>query len=176
MIKRPEGAQLKLAPGFSAEEYLTDFKVPRFMLLGSHGEMLVADSAKDGQGCVWIYPDIAKDKERRVLIGKLDRPYGLAFWKDYLYVGETTSIKRYKYNAKTLTAGPGQEIISLAGFDRDHWTRSLLFDRKGQKLYAGVGSQSNVDAGEDPHRAAINRYSPDGSGHELYATETLGWN
>ena len=63
LIKRPEGAQLKLAPGFSAEEYLTNFKVPRFMLLGSHGEMLVADSARNGEGCVWIYPDIAKEQE-----------------------------------------------------------------------------------------------------------------
>jgi len=172
VIKRPEGAQLKLAQGFSAEEYLTDFKVPRFMLLGSHGEMLVADSARDGEGCVWIYPDIAKSKERRVLIEKLDRPYGLAFWKEYVYVGETTSVKRYKYDAKAKTAGTGEEIASLAGFDRGHWTRSLLFDRKGEKLYVGVGSASNVDAGENPNRAAINRYNPDGSGHDLYATGT----
>jgi glucose/arabinose dehydrogenase len=172
VIKRPEGAQLKLAPGFHATEYLADFKVPRFMLLGAHGELLVADSAKDGEGCVWIYPDMEKSKDRRVLVGKLDRPYGLAFWKDYVYVGETTSIKRYKYDAKAMTAGPGEEIASLAGFDRGHWTRSLLFDRKGEKLYVGVGSQSNVDAGENPNRAAINRYNPDGSGHELYATGT----
>lgn len=172
VIKRPEGAQLKLAAGFTAEEYLTDFKVPRFMLLGSHGEMLVSDSARNGDGCVWIYPDIAKSKDRRVLIGKLDRPYGLALWKDYVYVGETTSIKRYKYDAGAKTAGPGEEIASLKGFDRGHWTRSLLFDRKGEKLYAGVGSESNVDPGGDPNRAAINRYNPDGSGHELYATGT----
>ncbi len=172
VIKRPEGAQLKLAPGFKAEEYLTDFKVPRFMLLGSHGEMLVADSAKDGEGRVWIYPDIAHTKDRRVLIDKLDRPYGIAFWKDYVYVGEPTSIKRYKYDASAKTAGSGQEIASLAGFDRGHWTRSLLFDRKGEKLYVGIGSQSNVDAGENPNRAAINRYNPDGSGHDLYATGT----
>jgi len=172
VIKRPEGAKLKFAPGFSAEEYLTDFKVPRFMLLGSHGEMLVADSAKDGEGCVWIYPDIGKSKDRRVLVAKLDRPYGLAFWKDYVYVGETTSIKRYKYDSVAKTAGPGEEVVSLAGFDKGHWTRSLLFDRKGEKLYVGIGSASNVDAGENPNRAAINRYNPDGSGHELYATGT----
>jgi glucose/arabinose dehydrogenase len=172
VIKRPEGAQLKLAKGFTAEEYLTDFKVPRVMLLGSHGEMLVSDSARNGEGCVWIYPDIAKSKDRRVLISKLDRPYGLAFWKDYVYVGEPMSIKRYKYDAKAMTAGAGEEIASLAGFDRGHWTRSLLFDRKGEKLYVGVGSQSNVDAGENPNRAAINRYNPDGSGHDLYATGT----
>lgn len=172
VIKRPDGAQLKLAQGFSIEEYLTDFKVPRFMLLGSHGELLVADSARNNEGSVWVYPDIAHSKDRRVLIEKLDRPYGIALWKDYIYVGEPTSIKRYKYDAKAKTAGPGEEIISLKGFDRGHWTRSLLFDRKGEKLYVGVGSGSNVDAGEDPHRAAINRYNPDGSGHELYATGT----
>jgi glucose/arabinose dehydrogenase len=172
VIKRPEGAELKLAKGFHAEEYLTDFKVPRIMLLGSHGEMLVSDSARNGEGCVWIYPNIAKSKDRRVLIDKLERPYGLAFWKDYLYVGEPTSVKRYKYDAKTMTAGAGEEIASLAGFDRGHWTRSLLFDRKGEKLYVGVGSASNVDAGENPNRAAINRYNPDGSGHELYAAGT----
>ena len=172
VIERPEGAQLKLAQGFSAEEYLTDFKVPRFMLLGANGEMLVADSAREGQGCVWIYPDIASSKDRRALIENLDRPYGLAFWKDYVYVGETTSIKRYKYDAKAKTAGPGEEIASLAEFDKGHWTRSLLFDRKGEKLYVGVGSASNVDAGENPNRAAINRYNPDGSGHDLYATGT----
>jgi glucose/arabinose dehydrogenase len=172
VIKRPEGAQLKLAKGFTVEEYLTDFKVPRVMLLGSHGEMLVSDSARNGEGCVWIYPDIAKSKDRRVLIEKLDRPYGLAFWKDYVYVGEPTSIKRYKYDAKAMTAGAGEEIASLAGFDRGHWTRSLLFDSKGERLYVGVGSQSNVDAGENPNRAAINRYNPDGSGHDLYATGT----
>jgi glucose/arabinose dehydrogenase len=142
------------------------------MLLGSNGEMLVSDSARNNEGCVYIYPDIAKSKDRRVLIDKLDRPYGLALWKDYLYVGEPTSVKRYKYDAKAMTAGPGEEIASLDGFDRGHWTRSLLFDRKGEKLYVGVGSQSNVDAGENPNRAAINRYNPDGSGHDLYATGT----
>jgi hypothetical protein len=30
-----------------------------------------------------------------------------------------------------------------------------------------VGSESNVDAGEDPMRAAIHRYNPDGTGHEF---------
>jgi glucose/arabinose dehydrogenase len=110
--------------------------------------------------------------DRRKLIAGLDRPYGLAFWHEYLYVGEPESIKRYKYDAKAMTAGPGEEVISLKGFGHGHWTRSLLFDRAGQKLYVGVGSGSNVSPGEDPVRAAINRYNPDGSGHETYASGT----
>jgi glucose/arabinose dehydrogenase len=39
-------------------------------------------------------------------------------------------------------------------------------------MYVGVGSASNVSAGEDPRRAAINRYNPDGSGHEIFVSGT----
>ena len=87
-------------------------------------------------------------------------------------MGEPESIKRYKYDTKTMTAGPGEEVISLKGFGHGHWTRSLLFDRAGQKLYVGVGSGSNVSPGEYPVRAAINRYNPDGSGSAA-ATDAL---
>jgi glucose/arabinose dehydrogenase len=67
---------------------------------------------------------------------------------------------------------PGAEVVSLAGFEKGHWTRTVLFDRKAEKMYLAVGSGSNVDAGEDPRRAAINRYNPDGSGHEIFASGT----
>jgi glucose/arabinose dehydrogenase len=139
------------------------------MLLGPGGEILLADSA-EGSGAVYALQN--NGKTRKKLISGLDRPYGLALWKDYLYVGETTSIKRYRYDAKNLTVGQGQEIIPLHNFPRGHWTRSLLFDRQGSKLYVGIGSGSNVSPGEDPMRAAINRFNPDGSGHEIYASGT----
>jgi len=168
VVSRPNGAQLKLPAGFEIEEYLTDFQVPRFMLLGPNQELLISDSARNGKGCVWVF----HGKDRKKLIDGLDRPYGLALWKEYLYVGETTSIKRYKYDSKALTAGPGQEVVSLKNFGDGHWTRSILFDRKDEKMYIGIGSQSNVDRGEDPMRAAINRYNPDGSGHEIFASGT----
>ena len=90
--------------------------------------------------------------------------------EEYLYVAETNSIKRYLYNASSLSVGRGEPIISLEGMEEGHWTRSLLFDREGKKLYVGIGSEQNVEAGEDPRRAAINRYNPDGSGHEIYAS------
>ena len=97
------------------------------------------------------------------------QPYGLAYHDGYLYVGESDSVKRYPYDSKAMTAGPGQEIISLKGIDRYHWTRNLLIDRAGKKLYVAVGSGSNDDTTEDPRRAAINRYNLDGTGHEFYA-------
>jgi glucose/arabinose dehydrogenase len=167
VIDQPGGAQLKLPAGFQIEAYAEGIEQPRFMLLGPSGELLVSDSIKNGS--VYV---IDRNKQRKKLLDGLDRPYGLAFWKDYLYVGEVTSIKRYKYDSKAQTAGKGEEVISLAGLDGGHWTRSLLFDRKGEKLYGGTGSRSNVSAGEDPRRAAINRYNPDGSGHEIFASGT----
>jgi glucose/arabinose dehydrogenase len=168
VIARPDGTQLQLPAGFVIEEYLTDFKVPRFMLLGPNKELLISDSAQNGQGCVWV----VQGKERKKLIENLTRPYGLALWKEYLYVGEPTSIKRYKYDSKALTAGSGEEVIAYKDYGQGHVTRSLLFDRKGEKLYVGVGSRSNVDTGEPADRAAINRYNPDGSGHEIFASGT----
>src|SRR5579872_1168298 len=167
VVERPEGSELKMPAGFQVDIYAEGFEQPRFMALGPAGELLVADSSK--VGCVWV---LDGQKSKKKLIEGLDRPYGLAFWKEYLYVGEQTSVKRYKYDAKTRTVGKGEEVISLAGLGGGHWTRSLLFDRKGEKLYVGVGSGANIETGEDPRRAAIDRYNPDGSGHEIYASGT----
>src|SRR5271165_2628140 len=93
VVTRPEGAQLKVPQGFALEEYMTGFKTPRFMLYGPSGEILLSD-ATDGGG---VYSLV--DKNRKLLIDGLDRPYGLALWKDYLYIGERTSVKRYKYDS-----------------------------------------------------------------------------
>jgi glucose/arabinose dehydrogenase len=170
VVDRPQGADLKLPNGFHVDIYAEGFERPRFMTLGPGGELLVSDSAD--HGAVYLFEDPGKPDRRKKLLEGLDRPYGLAFWKDYLYVGEQTSIKRYKYDARNHSAGKGEEVISLAGLGGGHWTRSVLFDSKGEKLYVGVGSRSNVSAGEDPRRAAINRYNPDGSGHEIFASGT----
>ena len=176
VIPQPAGAQLHVPAGFSVSVYADNFARPRYMLLGPGGELLLSDAADGPNGTVFVMPlnkaDGYQAHDSKKLIAGLDRPYGLAFWHEYLYVGEPESIKRYKYDAKAMTAGAGEEVISLKGFGHGHWTRSLLFDRAGQKLYVGVGSGSNVSPGEDPVRAAINRYNPDGSGHETYAAGT----
>ena len=173
VVEQPSGAELKLPEGFQVDIYADGFEQPRFMALGPSGEILVSDSTKNGG--VYALVDAKKNfkpAERKKLTGGLERPYGLAFWKGYLYIGEETSVKRYKYDTKNMSVGKGEEVVSLAGLGGGHWTRSLLFDSKGEKLYVGLGSRSNVSAGEDPRRAAINRYNPDGSGHEIYASGT----
>jgi glucose/arabinose dehydrogenase len=184
VVPQPEGQTLHVPQGFSIDVWAEGFDKPRFMLQGSHGEILLADSGTDAataavgsrrsSGHTGAVYAIRADQPstRKKILDNLDRPYGLAFWKNYLYVAEPQSVKRYPYDAATQTAGRGEEVVSLAGLGRGHWTRSLLFDRAGEKLYVGVGSGSNVDPGEDPRRAAINRYNPDGTGHEIFASGT----
>jgi glucose/arabinose dehydrogenase len=171
VISRPDGAQLNLPAGFNIDVYAEGFERPRFMLEGPSKEILLSDS--NANGSVYVLQDGDKDFKaewKKKIIEGLDRPYGLALWKDFLYVAETTSLKRYKYDAKNLKVdGKGEELVSLKSFDKGHWTRSILFDAKGGKIYLTVGSGSNVDAGEDPMRAAIHCYNPDGTGHEVVA-------
>ncbi|MEX2261482.1 MAG: PQQ-dependent sugar dehydrogenase [Bryobacteraceae bacterium] len=164
VIQRPAGVDLKVPQGFSIEVFAEGFEKPRFMTYGPGGEILISDSADKGT----VY--VMKPEPRKALITGLYRPFGLAFWKDYLYVAEPGSLKRYKYNAKTMSVGKGEEVVSMKGFEKGHWTRSILFDRDGRKMYLSVGSGSNVDTGEDPRRATISRYNPDGSGEEIFAS------
>lgn len=165
IVPQPDGTQLKVPQGFTVEEFASGFEKPRIMLTAPSGDILVTESVP--KGSIVVVP--AKGGERRRLLEGLDRPYGMAFWKDYLYVGEPMSIKRYKFDAKTTTAGKGEEVVSLAGFDKGHWTRSLTFNPKGDKLYIGVGSGSNATPDTDEKRATILECNPDGTGCAIYA-------
>jgi glucose/arabinose dehydrogenase len=168
VVPRPNGAELKLPKGFEFSQYSSGFERPRFMLLGPNNEVLLSDMAPGPNGAVYVLTDNGKQKKK--LIEGLDRPYGLAIAKDYLYVGEPTSVKRYKYDAKAMSAGPGEEVVAMKDFGKGHITRSILFSPKGDKMYVGVGSSGNVVEGDPAMRAAINRFNPDGSGHEIWAS------
>lgn len=182
IVPKPAGATLHLPPGFQIETYAEGFACPRFMTLGPNGEAIVTDSFRavtpsqsvlqppgppdPPMGSVWVFTG---PNQRKKLVDDLFRPYGLAFWHDYLYIAEAESVKRYKYDSKSLTLGPPQVVIGLSGLAPFHWTRNLLFDRRGEKLYVAIGSGSNHTIGEDPRRAAISRYNPDGTAGEIFA-------
>ena len=134
------------------------------MVEGPGGEVIVSDTVPNGSVIA------LRNGAKKVLISGLDRPYGLTLWREYLYVGEPESLKRYKYDSKALTAGPGEEIVSMTGFSKGHVTRTILFDERGSKLYLTIGSSGDLVTGDPEMRAAIHRYTPDGTGHEVVAT------
>jgi len=171
VIDRPDGSKLSLPEGFKIEEFSVeeDYIRPRFMILGPSQEILLSDSGErqEANGSV----SVLKAGKRKILISELDRPFGLALHEKWLYVAEPTSLKRYVYDpAKMEITSDGDEIVSFEGFGNGHWTRSILFNEDHSKFYLTCGSGSNVDVGEDPIRAALHRYNPDGSGHEIVAT------
>jgi len=182
VVPRPEGAELKVPAGFKVEEWSSGYAMPRYLVRAANNDILLAESGEraraaavgganpsDNGGAVYIFPK-GEQASRKLLIGGLDRPYGMAFYKNYFYVAETESVKRFVYDAEARTAGEGQEVVSLKGLSKGHWTRAITFD--GDKMFVSIGSGSNVDAGEDERRAAILRFNPDGSGQEIWAAGT----
>jgi len=169
VVGKPDSAKLNVPAGFSVEEFATgDFARPRIMIHGPSQEIILSDTVPNGTVFV-----LSKDgKTKKKIIEGLEKPFGLALFQGFLYVGEPGSIKRYAYDAKAQTAGKGTEIISYAGLEKGHNTRTLLIDEKASKLYVTVGSESNSTPGEDPRRAAIHQYNLDGSGHVVIATGT----
>jgi glucose/arabinose dehydrogenase len=97
---------------------------------------------------------------RSTFLEGLNSPFGMALIGNDLYVANTDAVMRYPYTpgAQRITA-PGVKLTDLpAGALNHHWTKSLIASRDGAKLYATVGSNSNVaDHGMEAEdgRAAI---------------------
>ena len=167
------GATLVLPPRFTIAPYAEGgFERPRAMALAPNGDVFVSDSRA---GKVIILRDAdrnGKAEQRFTFASDLMQPYGLAFHDQYLYVGNTNAVVRFRYQAGQTTAdGPPETIASLPGKGyREHWTRNLAFRPDGKKLYVTVGSESNVSVEPEPMRAAITEYNPDGTGKRIFAS------
>jgi glucose/arabinose dehydrogenase len=83
---------------------------------------------------------------RTIFIDHLNSPFGIVLVGDYLYVANTDAIVRFPYvPGETRITSPGGKLTDLpAGPINHHWTKSLTASPDGSKLYAGVGSNSNI--------------------------------
>jgi len=96
-------------------------------------------------------------------------PHGLALYKDWLYVAESNAVGRIHFDASTgKTRGTYQRIIDLPE-GGNHWSRSIQFG-PDNKLYVSVGSSCNVCVEQDPKRAALLRFTPEGQQAEIFAS------
>jgi glucose/arabinose dehydrogenase len=181
VIARPANARLQVPPGFSISVYADGLVDPRNMALAPNGDLFVAESEP---GRVTILRDENRDgKPDRRFVFASDRMYGafgLAFHGNYLYVGNTDAIVRFRYRpGQTVAQGEYERIVSLpAG---GHSTRNVIFNRAGTKMYIAVGSRSNVSVESDEKRAAITEANPDGKRQQIFASGLrnpvgLAWN
>jgi glucose/arabinose dehydrogenase len=166
VVSRPDGAQLQVPQGFTVEEWASGLERPRILIQAPGGEVLVAESTPKGR----VSAIASKGAAKKVLLEGLDRPYGMVLWKDYLYVSEAGAIKRYKFDAKALTATSPEEVIPLGDYVKGHTTRGLTFDPKGEKLIMTLGSEGDFAVPPQEKRAAIWRCNPDGSNCEIFAS------
>lgn len=172
VIPQPDGVALKVPQGFQVTEYASGFKKARVLLGLSDGAVLVSDAVKGG--AIYVIEDKNRDGkpdgEKRALISPVEQPYGMAVLKEYLYIAEPTSVKRYKFDQKAMTVGAGEEIIKMPEeFAKGHWTRSMTFDAKGERLYLNVGSGDNVKPDSDERRATVIECWTDGSNCHIFA-------
>ncbi|NOV20017.1 MULTISPECIES: sorbosone dehydrogenase family protein [Ensifer] len=94
---------------------------------------------------------------RSVFLEHLNSPFGMTLSNGVLYVANTDAILAFDYkDGDTTVTAQGQKIVDLpAGPINHHWTKDVIANREGTKLYATVGSNSNV--GENGIEAETNR-------------------
>ena len=192
-VPMPDGHQLTVPAGFTVTPFADALQMPRFMALSSNGDVFVAEPARNA-ATITLLRDADKDgvaEMRETFASGLNRPFGLAFWNNYLYVGNNDSIVRFAYTPGQLKAtGSAEKLVDLppsdAALDQDtatrlkidisqtrgynHWTRNVIFNPGGTKMYVTVGSATNATPESDVRRAAINEYNPDGSGHRVFSS------
>jgi glucose/arabinose dehydrogenase len=196
VVPMPDGHQLNVHAGFAVNVFADKLQFARFMALAPNGDVFLAEPVR-GAGVITVLRDANHDgvaETRETFATGLNRPFGLAFWKNYLYAGNNDSVVRFTYeNGQTRARGEAQRIAELppsdAALDEDtakrlkidisqtrgynHWTRNVIVNPAGTKLYVTIGSATNATpepAGTSVLRAAIHEYNPDGSGHRLFAS------
>jgi glucose/arabinose dehydrogenase len=105
----------------------------------------------------------------------LNSPFGMALVGDALYVANTDAIVRLPYTpGATRAAGPPQNVVDLPGGPLNHhWTKNIIASRDGTRLYATVGSNSNVGENgldKEEGRAAIWEVDLQQRSKRLFAT------
>ena len=145
---------LRVPPGFVIEVFASDLRSARTLRTGPDGLLYVALSS---QGRIVRLDQAALRPDPETVAEDLNRPYGLAFHGGDLYVGEHHQVVRLQ--------GPDftRETVVIPDLPTGgHWTREITFGADSM-LYLSVGSSCNLCVENDPRRAAVSRYRPNGS-------------
>ena len=185
VIGWPKGRMPTPAPGFEVSLFAEDFDNPRTTYALPNGDVLVVESTREwpdrpdrpdkSRNRITLFRDTKKDGKpdlREVFLTGLNMPYGMLLVGNWFYVGNTNGVVRYPYRAgETKITAKGEKVLDLPG--GGHFTRNLIADPAGRKIYIAIGSASNVDEEneweKDQRRAGIVEMNPDGSGARIFA-------
>lgn len=186
--------------GFTVKKFAGDLMNPRMIYVAKNGDIFVAESNTEVKGVKKVAAEISgkaksmktgnsanqirllRDKDgdgvaesSSVFLAGLNQPFGMLILDGHFYVANTDGIVRYPYKeGDSVISAKGTKIAALpAGGYNNHWTRNLIANADGSKIYVSVGSASNVaehGMKEEERRAAILEMNPDGSGEKIYAS------
>ncbi|MFT4093113.1 MAG: sorbosone dehydrogenase family protein [Niabella sp.] len=190
VIGWPEDLTPKAPEGFTVTRFADNLQNPRWTYIAPNGDYFVAEAGtRKTANDIILLRDADKDgrpDQRYVFLNNLNRNFGMLILGNYFYVGNTDGIYRYPYKEDdTIITVPGEKIISLyAGGYNNHWTRNIISNKDGSKIYVTVGSASNVGehgVAAEEGRALIYEANPDGTGLQIYANGLrnpvgLDWN
>ncbi|WP_343501590.1 PQQ-dependent sugar dehydrogenase [Alloyangia pacifica] len=172
------------APGLKVNAFASELLHPRWIEVLPNGDVLVAEAMQQGRppktlfdramhatmrraralgtsaNRITLWRDADGDgvaEQREIFLENQNQPFGMALVEGTFYVGNTDGIVAFPYEegAVRLT-GEGRKLVDFK--PHGHWTRSLIVSPDRTKIYAGVGSLSNIaDEGMEAEegRAAI---------------------
>jgi glucose/arabinose dehydrogenase len=195
------GAMPSAAAGLKVQAFATGLANPRSLYVLPNGDVLVVETGappapvnrpkefvmnwmekmahsrtKPGQRILLFRPGSnGLPAEKSVFLDHLRSPFGVVLVGNDLYVANTDAIVRYPYETgETHIAAYGVQLCDLpAGPIDHHWTKSLTASADGSKLYAGVGSNSNITENglqAEVGRASIWEIDRATGSHREYAT------
>jgi hypothetical protein len=155
-------ALLTAGPIKSAFDYAMFSTMKRAAAVGVSPNRITLLRDADGDGAA---------ETRDVFLEGLNQPFGMALLGDTFYVGVTDGVVAFPYvGGQRRIIAPGRKLTRFK--PGGHWTRSLLASPDGRKLFAGVGSFSNI--GErgmavEEGRAAIYELDLASGGSRIFA-------
>jgi glucose/arabinose dehydrogenase len=112
-----------------------------------------------------------------VFLSGLSSPFGMTLVGNTLYVANTDGLVKFPYvEGETTITAPAVKVTDLPGGRLNHhWTKNVIANPEGTKLYVAIGSNSN--AGEfgldrEVDRARIWEVDPATGAHRAFATGT----
>lgn len=121
---------------------------------------------------------------RSVFLSGLRSPFGMALVGERLYIANADGIVSVPYASGDLRASAAPvPLTDLPAGRNHHWTKNLIASRDGRKLYATVGSNSNIaehGMAIEEGRAAIWEVEPPTGRKRLFAEglrnpNGMGW-
>lgn len=165
-LPRTESLGFEIAGDFRISVFASGLGAPRDLELSPEGILL---ASVPNQGKVIALPDQNQDDmaEPVSVLSNLNRPHGLAFYQDKLFVAEETQVTRYHWDQADKKATLDKKLFDLPR-GGSHFTRTLAFDNSG-RIYVSLGSTCNVCRESHEFLAAVIVSSAEGATPRLFA-------